>query len=123
MFVVDPSNRMENCDQMQDLGLRDPKDFQELSDLQANKSSNQSWKLMPKFPEYCGRRQGKTVSPKVDGSTHCWRVEIQARIQSENGKKYTLLFEHTGCPVKIRTTSFTYNFFCDRTIFKNLIIK
>jgi hypothetical protein len=30
---------------------------------------------------------------------------------------------HTGCPVKIRTTSFKYNFFCDRTIFKNLILK
>jgi hypothetical protein len=29
----------------------------------------------------------------------------------------------TGCPVKIRLSSFKYNFFCDRTIFKNLILK
>jgi hypothetical protein len=31
--------------------------------------------------------------------------------------------EYTGCPVKIRLCSFKYNFFCDRTILKNLILK
>jgi hypothetical protein len=30
---------------------------------------------------------------------------------------------HTGCPVNFETTSFKYNFFCDRTILKYLILK
>jgi hypothetical protein len=30
---------------------------------------------------------------------------------------------YTGCPVNIQTDSFKYNFFCDRTISKNLISK
>jgi hypothetical protein len=45
--------------------------------------------------------------------------------QVASGEKARLMtkMRHTGCPVKIRLSSFKYNFFGDRTIFKNLILK
>jgi hypothetical protein len=55
----------------------------------------------------------------VLGSESKW---TKGKIHMNN--QFTQTLEgYTGCPVNIRTDSFEYNFFCDRTISKNLILK